>query len=632
MITKANQIREEFINFYKKHGHQPIPPAPIVPINDPTTLFTNSGMQQLVPYLKGEKHPMGKRLVDAQPCFRAEDIEEVGDNRHITFFEMLGNWSLGEYFKKEQLPWFFEFLTGNLGLDEKRLYVSVFEGNQIAARDEESISIWKNLFKTNKEPINGEKGFNQNIKIYMYNAKKNWWSRAGVPENMPMGEIGGTTSEVFYDFGAHYKYHEKSEFKNQPCHINCDCGRFLEIGNSVFMEYEKQEDGSFKTLPSQNVDFGGGLERIVAAVNNNPDIFKTDLFSSIIDNLEKFSGRKYQDKNSYSFRIICDHIRGITYMLAQGLLPSNKQQGYFLRRLIRRSVIQGENLGITDNFLSELIEPTLSILQPTYLADVKQTENMKKSLSDEETKFRLTLNKGKFKLHKILETKDKLTLKPRYISELAFDFFQTHGLPFEIFVELIKKEVSSIDLYINEVSTEFQKLKEKHASSSRTSSAGMFKGGLADKSIETTRLHTATHLLHKALRKILGSQVHQEGSHITARRLRFDFNYNQLLNKEQLKKIEAEVNSAIKNNYLVVRTIEAKERAVADGAMAFFKENYPDKVSVYTIKLKNRKDWYSKELCGGPHVKSTGEIGKFKIIKQESIGTNIKRIYANVTN
>ena len=558
----SRQIQESYLKFFAKQGHAVIPPAPLVPPDDPTTLFTSSGMQQLVPYLKGELHPMGKRLVDAQPCFRAEDIDEVGDNRHTTFFTMLGNWSLGDYFKKEQLNWFWQWLIEEIKLPKERLAVTVFEGNKDADKDVTSAKIWQDL-GLNKE------------QIWFYPAQKNWWSRAGEPEKMPAGEIGGPDSEVFFEF---------TQVKHDPkfgkiCHPNCDCGRWLEIGNSVFMEYEKQPDGSFKPLPKQNVDFGGGLERLTAASQNQPDIFQTDIFVELM--------KAGPTENLSDNRLIADHLRASVAMINEGIFPSNKKQGYILRRLIRRAAIKLADPKNLTNFIK--------YFQPkTEVAAV---------LSDEIKKFSQSLAIGK-----------KVLSRAKTIDEaLAFDIFQSYGLPFEVIAAVTQVKLNK---------AKFEALLEQHSQKSRTASAGMFRGGLADKSEDVTKLHTTTHLLQAALRQVLGGHVRQEGSNITSERLRFDFSHPQALSDEELKQVEALINQKIKANIKVVRTIEAKDTALTSGAMAFFRENYPDKVSVYTIGD------FSKELCGGPHIGSTAAIGGVKLVKQESIGAGKRRIYA----
>jgi alanyl-tRNA synthetase len=611
----SRDVRAKYLAFFKSapRNHQAIPPSPLVPQDDPTTLFTGSGMQQLVPYLKGQPHPMGTRLVDSQPSFRAEDIEEIGDNRHTTFFEMLGNWSLGDYFKKEQLPWFFEFLTQGVGLDPKRLSVTVFEGDKIVPKDEESIKIWQELFKTKAAAQSGAAGFDPQTKIYLYSAKKNWWSRAGEPGKMPVGEIGGPDSEVFYDFGPELKLHENSVFKDKPCHVNCDCGRFLEIGNSVFMEYVKTETG-FEPLPKKNVDFGGGLERITAASQNQPDIFQTDFFSEAIKTLEslKQTGGNY-DTNPKPYRIIVDHLRGAAFMAAEGVEPENKGRGYILRRLLRRSVVYARQLGLED---TEWLKETLSLVADPY-AQVypevtEKIPQISERLTQEVDKFRKTVDKGM----RLLERYRKVDGK------VAFDLFQTYGFPLEITEELLAQKGQQVNR------EEFEKEFEKHKQLSRTASAGMFKGGLADKSEEVTKLHTATHLLHKALREVLGDHIGQVGSNITAERLRFDFTHPQAMTQEEIQQVEAIVNEKIKANLPVHKTTEDKQAALASGALAFFPEKYPGKVTVYTIGKDPQKNWWSRELCGGPHVATTREIGGVTIEKETAVGTGKRRIYA----
>jgi len=558
----SREIAESYLSFFKKQGHAVIPPAPLVPPDDPTTLFTSSGMQQLVPYLKGEIHPMGKRLVDAQPCFRAEDIDEVGDNRHTTFFTMLGNWSLGDYFKTEQLAWFWQWLTEELKLPKDRLAVTVFEGNQDVKKDETSAKIWQALGLTKEQ-------------IWYYPAQKNWWSRAGEPEKMPAGEIGGPDSEVFFEF-TQVKHDPKF---GKTCHPNCDCGRWLEIGNSVFMEYEKQADASFKPLPKQNVDFGGGLERLTAASQNQPDIFQTDIFVELI--------KADPTENLSDNRLIADHLRASVAMINEGISPGNKKQGYILRRLIRRAAIKlADPKNLTD---------FIKYFQP-------QTEAAA-VLNDEIKKFSTSLAIGK-----------KVLSRAKTIDEaLAFDIFQSYGLPFEVIAAVTQVKLNR---------AKFEALLEQHSQKSRTASAGMFKGGLADQSEITTKYHTATHLLQAALRQVLGIHVRQEGSNITADRLRFDFAHPQALSEAEMQRVEELMNAKITANLPVVKTIEAKDTALKSGAMAFFRENYPNKVSVYTIGD------FSKELCGGPHVGSTAAIGGVKLVKQESIGAGKRRIYA----
>jgi len=603
------QLRQKYLEFFKSKGHAIIAPAKLVPENDPTTLFTSSGMQQLVPNLKGEPHPMGARLTDSQPSFRAEDIEEVGDNRHTTFFEMLGNWSLGDYFKKEQLSWFFEFLTQELGISQNKLFVSVFAGNEFVESDRESIQIWQQLFRTEKPAKLGSEGFDSKTKIYLYDAKKNWWSRSVTPDKMPAGEIGGPDSEVFYDFGAELKLHENSIFKDQACHVNCDCGRFLEIGNSVFMQYEKQSDGSFKPLPKKNVDFGGGFERILAAVQNKEDIFQTSLFSPVIDQIVKVTGKAYEGEFKPMMRTIADHVRAATFMIAEGIEPSNKQQGYICRRLLRRAAVKvyslmGENTDPTQFFIAAS-QAVRDLYQGVYFNS--NNIDINNIIGSEVAKFIKTLKRGIAKIEK--------TDLAKIDGAFAFNLFQTDGIPFEITQEVLNKK--GVTLSQEQFDQEFS----NHKDQSRTASKGMFAGGLADHSEAITKLHTATHLLNRALRIVLGrDDIMQVGSNITAERLRFDFTYPDKLTEEQMKRVEEIVNEQIKKDLPVSFELMNKDEAlkVAIGAFA---ERYADKVKVYSV------DSFSKEICGGPHVEHTGALGKFEIGKQEAVGSGKRRVY-----
>ena len=644
----SDEIRSAYLDFFKSKGHAIIPPAPLVPPNDSTTLFTPFGMQQMVPYLKGEPHPMGKRLVDSQPCFRADDIDEVGDNRHTTFFEMLGNWSLGDYFKEEQLNYVFEFLTDKskgLGLNPQKLFVSVFDGDrnfkvyknrksQNLNPDVESIDIWKRIFE--KAGIEAKEG----KRIFPYSAEKNWWSRSGIPENMPIGEIGGPDSEIFYDFGLELKIHENSVFKNKKCHPNCDCGRFLEIGNSVFMQYKKIDERTFEELPKKNVDFGGGLERLVAACQNTPDIFQTDAFLPIIQTIEKVSGKKYVSNNLKQMRIIADHLKASTFMIIEGIIPSNKLQGYILRRLLRRAMFQLRSLESITNEqdILAISDSILNIYQNIYF-DNKIKKVVHEVIGPELFKFKKSIEKGtvvlekaKIALKKIFNKAiggiDPENLPPgmvikdnkiRIDGNEVFKIYETYGLHPEIAQEIMTSWGVAFD---EETMRECNQAMEKHSLQSRTASAGMFKAGLADHSETVTKLHTATHLLHAALRQVLGSHVRQEGSNITSERLRFDFSHPQALTPVEISKVEALINQKINQNLPVVRAILDKKTALQSGALAFFKETYPDKVSVYTIGN------FSKELCSGPHVDSTAKIGSVKIVKQESIGAGKRRLYA----
>lgn len=583
----SDEIREKYLRFFEKKGHKKIEPSPLVLENDPTTLFTSAGMQPLIPYLKGEAHPKGKRLVDSQPALRLQDIEEVGDNRHTTFFEMLGNWSLGDYFKKEQLEWCLEFFTQELGLPKEKLWVSVFEGSKEVAKDIESEKIWKSLGIPDE-------------RIYFYGVDKNWWSRSGEPGFMPPGEIGGPDSEVFFDFGTKHdpKY-------GKECHPNCQCGRFMEIGNSVFIEYEKNEDGTLTELPQKNVDFGGGLERISAVVNGVPDIFRIDRYQKAIKELETQTKVKYgSSKDSdIAFRTIADHFRAAMALISEGVVPANKLQGYVLRRLLRRAgarMRKFSGVGVTQ--LSKKVASTFP--------NGQKAEDI---IGEEMEKFTQILDTGAQLIKKNPD------IKP-------FDLYQSYGLPYEITSEIFLESGKALD---NEDKEEFEAKLKKHQEDSRTASAGMFKGGLADSSKEVTKLHTATHLLHSSLRKVLGEGVSQKGSNITAERLRFDFSFPDKLTETQLKEVEGAMNEQIKKDLPVGFEEKSLTEAQEEGALAFFGEKYGAKIKVYTIG-DPRGDWFSKEVCGGPHVTHLGEVGNVKIIKQEKVGSGVVRIYAGV--
>jgi alanyl-tRNA synthetase len=596
---RTSEIRQKYLDFFEKHGHKKIAPSPLVLENDPTTLFTSSGMQPLVPYLKGESHPDGKRLVDSQPSLRLQDLEEVGDNRHTTFFEMLGNWSLGDYFKEEQLPWIWEFLTKELKLDPKRLYVSVFDGNDQVSKDTESYEIWQKL------------GLSKDH-IHFYGAEKNWWSRAGEPSKMPVGEIGGPDSEIFYEFDTP---HDPAFGKF--CHPNCNCGKFLEIGNSVFMQFKKVSGTKLSELPNKNVDFGGGLERISAAVNNDPDIFKIDMFDAIIKKIEKEVNFNYggDPKKDRSFRIIADHLRASCNLLAEGVIPSNKLHGYVLRRLIRRAMFHFHLLGsgISGGAVSHVAES----LRQEYPNIDKNWDFIEENLNAEATRFESALKRGLSKLTKAVS--DGLAIDGKF----AFDLYQNDGFPLELTMEILSQNgMNFSDEEKNTFTSEF----EKHKENSRSMSAGIFKGGLENKSDETvTKLHTATHLLHAALREVLGEHVSQKGSNITSEKLRFDFSHPQRLTEEEMKKVENLINEKIKENLEVSLKTESLTEAIAEGALHFFGEKYGKEVKVYSIGN------FSKEVCGGPHVGNTREIGRVRINKQEKIGSGVIRVYATLT-
>jgi alanyl-tRNA synthetase len=638
-----NEIRTKYLEFFKARGHTIIPSAPIVPLNDPTTLFTGSGMQPLITYLLGEPHPQGARLTDSQKSFRAEDIEEVGDNRHTTFFEMLGNWSLGDYFKKEQLPWFFEFLTEEIGLDPKNLYVTAFIGDEKnnVPRDAESAEVWRKLFaakgidneivEIGSEADGGRLGM-RGGRIFFYEAKKNWWSRAGVPENMPVGEPGGPDSEVFYDFGTP---HDPKFGDN--CHPNCDCGRFLEIGNSVFMQYIKKEDGSFGLLPKQNVDFGGGLERIAAASIGNSDVFRTDVFEEIISLLEHFSGKSYEDSRyQRSFRIVADHMRAATFMLGDGVRPSNTERGYVLRRLIRRAAQHAQKLEVAqDQGAESMLNRAAVIVMEKYdeaypeLAGEVAYKEITEAIWNEEKQFGHTLEQGMREFEKMVKP-DRSGRVAGLTADDAFVLFTTYGFPFEMTMEIAAERGISVDV------AQFKKRMKEHQDLSRAGSEKKFKGGLADTSEATTRLHTTHHLLLKALQQVLGPHVKQRGSNITQERLRIDFSHGAKMTSEEKAAVEKIVNEKIKEHLPVIRSTLPKEEAEASHAEHEFGAKYPDTVSVYSVGPAGATQddpqfskAYSIEFCGGPHVSNTKEIdegGVFKIKGEESVAAGVRRI------
>lgn len=575
----------------------------------------------MISYLLGEKHPAGTRIVDSQKCFRSGDIEEVGDNRHTTFFEMLGNWSLGDYFKQEQIPWMYEFLTKEIGLNPANLYVTVFQGSPEIGigKDEESIALWKECFAKNGIDAiavdDAEKNGMGNGRIFSYPEKKNWWSRAGVPANMPVGEPGGPDTEMFWDFGIERGLHEVSEWKDEPCHVNCDCGRFLEIGNNVFMQYIKTDAG-FPELPQRNVDFGGGLERIAAALHGDPDVFLIDAFTNARKAIESATGKTYgtSTEETYAFRVILDHIRAATFLIGDDVLPGNKDQGYFVRRLIRRAVRFGKKLGAAQAIVRIVAETYINQYGNAYPVLLEKKEDILKALETEEAKFAKTIEQGLRELKKIVERGSGVT------GTDAFNLYQSYGFPLELTTEELSRTHSlSVDEAL------FRDEFKKHQELSRAGAGQKFAGGLADSSEETTKLHTATHLLHQALRTVLGDHVSQKGSNITAERLRFDFSHNEKMTPEQIKQVEDIVNEQIKLDLPVHFEMLTVEEAKAKGAIGLFGDKYAtlgDKIKVYFMGD------YSKEICGGPHVEHLGQLGGIKIAKEEAVSAGVRRIKA----
>jgi alanyl-tRNA synthetase len=578
----ASDLRQKYFDFFISKGHKLIPSASLIPENDPTALFTSAGMHPLVPYLLGESHPLGKRLVSVQKCLRTDDIDEVGNNVHHTFFQMLGNWSLGDYFKKEMIPWSFEFLTDEkwLGITKEKLAVSVFAGDDDAPFDQESYDLWIGL------------GIPES-RIAKLPKKNNWWG--------PVGSCGpcGPDSEMFY-----WSSKEKA-----PENFDPEDKNWVEIWNDVFMEYNKKEDGSYEPLKQKNVDTGMGLERTLAVLNGLDDNYQTDLFWPIIQKLEELSGKKYED-NKKDFRIIADHLRAVIFLANDGLEPSNKQTGYVMRRLTRRAVVKMMQLDLVPlKAWPQLLQIIFNLYQENYF----QKDGLEKInilVGAEIDAFLQTIDRGT----KLLQSQKEIDGK------VIFDLHQSYGFPYEITLELLDQWGKKIDR--NQLKEEFNLELQKHQELSRTASAGMFKGGLGEQSEITTKYHTATHLLNAALRQILGEHVSQKGSNITNERLRFDFPNPEKLSEEQIKSVEDLVNEKIKENLPVTMETMSLEDAKKSHANAVFSDRYEDQVKVYSIGE------FSKEVCGGPHVDFTGLLGKFKIIKEESAGAGIRRLYA----
>ena len=620
----TQEIRQKYLEFCQRNGHAIIERAPLILHNDPTTLFTGSGMQPLLPYLLGQDHPQGTKLADSQTCLRAQDIEDVGDNRHTTFFEMLGNWSMGEYFKRQQIEWFFEFLTEIIGLDPHKIYVSCFIGddkNNIP-RDDEAAQIWQEVFA--KKGIeakiveldsaeNGDKLGMQGGRIFFYNDKENWWSRGGGIDSTPIGDPCGPDSEVFYDFGE--QHHDASFGQAHPA---SDSGRFMEIGNQVFMQYRRLDDGSFEPLKRKNVDFGGGLERIAAAAIDSPDVFKISLLRPIIKKLESLSGEEYATHTA-SMRVIADHLRAAVFLAVDGCVPSNKEQGYVMRRLLRRAIRYSFDLGIEQNFLQEVVP----VIADLYEADFPEFKDNRESIIEvllkEEKAFRQTLRKGLRQMQHYID--DGLT------GEELFMLYDTFGFPVELSTEEAYKQ--GIKLSDN-WRAEFDAKMDEQRQRSKTARKGQFSGGLEGHDPIHLKYHTATHLLGAALRKVLNApDLQQHGSNITSERLRFDFNHDKLTLEEK-QAVEDQVNAWIDADLPVSFAVYPTDEALKMGAIGAFGERYGDEVKVYSIGEGD--NIVSFEVCGGPHVEHTGilaEGGKrFKITKEESSSAGIRRIKA----
>ncbi len=593
----ARELKQKFLKFFESKNHKIIPSASLAPENDPTVLFTTAGMHPLVPFLMGEPHPLGKRLADVQKCIRTQDIDHVGDETHTTFFEMLGNWSLGDYFKKEAISWSYEFLTDKkwLGLNKNRLAVTCFAGDNDCPKDEEAAKVWMSI-GVPKE------------RIAFLPKKDNWWG--------PAGETGpcGPDTEMFY---------WKPNDRPAPKLFNPKDKNWVEIWNDVFIQYNKTKDGTYNPLKKQNVDTGMGVERTAMVIQGHSDIYETELFKPIMDKVSELSNKKIKKENAQSFRIITDHMRGATFILGdeREIVPSNVDQGYILRRFIRRSVRHGKLLGIEKEFTPEIAKLIISMYKNDYPLLEKKKDGIISELRKEEQKFRETLNNGIKEMQKIISELDQKGRK-KIPGKTAFLLFQSYGFPIEMVMEIAHESDLIVDI------EEYRKEYENHQELSRVGAEKKFTGGLADHGIRTTRLHTATHLLNEALRKIIDPKIAQKGSNITAERLRFDFNFDRKLTDEEVKRVEDEVNRVIKLSLDVVRDEMTPEEAKKQGAQAEFGARYPPKVSVYTIV--DKKGFYSKEICMGPHVKNTSEIGVFKIIKEESIAAGIRRIKAIV--
>lgn len=622
----AQEIRKAYLEFCQKNGHKIIKRASLILKDDPTTLFTGSGMQPLLPYLLGKKHLDGVRLTDSQTCLRAQDIDDVGDNRHTTFFEMLGNWSLGDYFKEQQIRQFFEFLTDIVGLDPSKIYVSCFIGNKKynIPRDDESAKIWQKVFAEKgidakivelDAAENGDKLGLQGGRIFFYNDKENWWSRGGGLDTTPIGDPCGPDSEVFYDFGE-----ENHDASFGEAHPASDSGRFMEIGNQVFMQYRRLEDGSFEPLEHKNVDFGGGLERIAAAKINSPDVFQISLMKPIIEKIEEISGKKY-DENTASMRVIADHLRSAAFLAVDGCTPSNKEQGYVMRKFIRRAMAKAFDLGIEDNFVEQIIPVIVDIYAPDYQEVAEKGNEIVAVMVKEEKAFRRTLRKGLRELEKF--SKDGLT------GVELFQLYDTFGFPLELSTEeAIRRNVSLSENWQEEFNAKMKEQRER----SQTASKGKFKGGLEGQTLEHRKLHTATHLMNAALHNMFEGQIAQKGSNINTERLRFDFTFDRKLTDEEKKQIEDTVNEQISKGLDVSWAEYPTDYALNElKAIGVFGDKYGETVKVYTMKAEGEKP-FSIEICGGPHVDNTRELAeggkKFKIVKEQSSSAGVRRIKA----
>lgn len=623
----AQDIRNAYLDFMKKQGHSVIPRALLVPYNDPTTLFTGSGMQPLIPYLLGESHQEGNRLTNSQTCLRAMDIEDVGDDRHTTFFEMLGNWSLGDYFKKEQIKWFFEFLVDVVGLNPEKLYVTCFIGDAKNGipRDDEAAKIWQDLFEEKgieagiveigSQEDGDKRGIKPGERIFFYDDGENWWSRAGGIEKTPIGDPCGPDSEVFYDFG---EASHKPGF-GEP-HPASDSGRFVEIGNQVFMQYKRTDKG-FEKLDKPNVDFGGGLERIAQAAIDSSDMFKISILWPIVQKLESLSGKKYAD-HTHAMQVIADHLRAATFLAVDGVTPSNKEQGYVMRRLMRRAIRFAFELGVEQNFCEEVVPIIADLYHADFPEVAENRDKVIETLVREEKVFRQTLRKGIHQLSKL--GNDGLTGKE------VFALYDTYGFPVELSIEEAAKQEVAV---AKDWQAVFEKCMAEQRQRSQTASKGTFKGGLGGQTLQHKKYHTATHLMYQALREVLGDHVIQRGSNITEERLRFDFSHPEKVTREQLDKVEKIVNEQIGKDLKVTwAEYPTKEATGPLGALGQFGDRYGDTVKVYKMIADGAEKPFSFEICGGPHVDHTLQLfedgKKFKILKEEASSSGVRRIKA----
>lgn len=586
---KASDLKKKYLDFFVGKNHKILPNVSLIPENDPTALFINSGMHPLVPYLLGEAHPLGKRLVSNQRCLRTQDIESIGDDSHLTFFEMLGNWSLGDYWKKEAISWSWEFLTEQLDLDKKRISVSCFIGDKDSPKDEQSAKIWSSLGIPSS-------------RIYFLGAKENWWL---------VGKTGpcGPDTEIFYDTGK--------KVCSSSCQPGCNCGKYLEIWNDVFMEFNRTSENKLEKLKQRNIDTGMGVERTTAILQGKEDIYKTELFSGLINQIEEIAGKKYEKESQRAMRIIADHLRAATFAMSDGVMPSNTEAGYVVRRLIRRAIRYGRPLEIKELFTFKIAEKIIIDYQKEYPQLKKNQDLILNQFQQEEEKFQKALDKGLKEFIKTISS-DLIGKTKKISGKTVFYLYETYGFPWELTAEMAAEK----GLTVNQ--EEFLQFQKEHQQKSKASLEKKFAGGLADHSQQVTKLHTATHLLHQSLRKILGDTVHQAGSNITPERLRFDFTYPEKLTGEQIKQIEDLVNTQIKKDLPVKMEMMSFAQAKEKGALAFFTDKYGDQVKVYQIGS------FSQEVCGGPHVDSLRAIGSVKIIKEEAVGTGRRRIYARI--